>query len=75
MINRSRRETLHPLVLALQAETGAALAASLADDDDLRNLSENGGCLQTLPASNSVVAGIDRLLFDAGVPTVGRKNL
>ena len=41
----------------------------------LRSLSEVGGCLQALPQSNRVVAGIDRLLFDAGVPTVGRKNL
>jgi len=75
VINRTRSENPPPLAAALQAETGAALVASLADDDDLRGLSENGGCLQTLPQSNSVVAGIDRLLFDAGVPTVGRKTL
>jgi CO dehydrogenase maturation factor len=75
VINRSRRETLPPLAVALQAETGAALVTCLADDEDLRGLSETGGCLQTLPQSNSVVAGIDRLLFDAGVPTLGRKNI
>jgi CO dehydrogenase nickel-insertion accessory protein CooC1 len=75
VINRSWRETLPPLAAALQAETGAALVTCLADDKDLRSLSENGGCLQTLAQSNSVMAGIDRLLFDAGVPTVGRKNL
>ncbi|MCX6912535.1 MAG: hypothetical protein NT167_05705 [Verrucomicrobia bacterium] len=45
------------------------------DDEELRSLSENGGDLQMLPNSNRVVAGIDRLLIDAGVPTVGRKNL
>jgi len=72
VINRSRSETLPPLAAALQAETGAALVTSLADDADLRSLSEDGGCLQTLPQSNPVVAGIDRLLFDADVPTVGR---
>jgi hypothetical protein len=50
------------------------LVTCLADDEDLRSLSENGGCLEGLPQSNSVVAGIDRLLFDAGVPTVGRRS-
>jgi CO dehydrogenase nickel-insertion accessory protein CooC1 len=74
VINRSRRETLPPLAAALQAETGATLVTCLADDEELRRLSENGGCLQTLPQSNSVVAGIDRLLFDAGVPTLGRQR-
>jgi len=74
VINRSRREKLPPLAAALQAETGAAVVTSLADDEDLRSLSENGGCLQTLPQSNPVVAGIDRLLFEAGVPTLGRKS-
>ena len=71
VINRSRRETLPPLAAALQVETGAALVTSLPDDEDLRSFSENGGCLQALPQSNPVVAGIDRLLFDAGVPTAG----
>ncbi len=75
VINRSRSQTLPPHTTALQAETGAALVTSLADDEQLRSLSENGGCLQALPQSNPVVAGIDRLLFDAGVPTVARKTL
>ena len=34
-----------------------------------RGLSEDGGRLQDLPASNRVVAAIDRMLFDAEVPT------
>ena len=75
VINRSQHETLPPLAGTLQAETGAALVTCLADDEELRSLSENGGDLQMLPNSNRVVAGIDRLLFDADVPTVGRKNL
>ena len=73
VINRSRSETLPPLAAALKAETGAALVTSLTDDEDLRRLSEDGGSLQTLSLTNPVVAGIDRLLFDAGVPTVQRK--
>jgi len=75
VINRSRSENLPPLAAALKAETGASLVTSLADDEELRRLSEDGGCLQTLPLANPVVAGIDRLLFEAGVPTVGGRQL
>ncbi len=72
VINRSRRDALPPSAAQLQAETGAALVFSLPDDDELRSLSENGGSLQILPNANRVVAGIDRLLLDAGVPTLSR---
>ena len=72
VINRSRRDALPPIAAQLQADTGAALVFSLPDDDELRSLSENGGSLQTLPDANRVVAGIDRVLLDASVPTLSR---
>ena len=74
VINRSRRETLPPLAAALQAETGAALVTCLADDEDLRQPFRKWRVPPDPAAIQSVVAGIDRLLFDAGVPTLGRKN-
>jgi CO dehydrogenase maturation factor len=72
VINRLRREALSQSVASLQAETGASLAIALPDDDELSRLSELGDRLQALPRSNRVVAGIDRLLFEAGVPTLSR---
>ena len=38
----------------------------------LARLAEDGGRLQDLPASNRVVAAIDRLLFESEVPTLKR---
>ena len=67
VINRIRRDTLPPEVEQLAKETGAALVLALPDDDDLMLLAETGGQLQTLPANNRVVAGIDRLLSEAQV--------
>jgi CO dehydrogenase nickel-insertion accessory protein CooC1 len=72
VINRLRREALPQTVASLQAETGASLAIALPDDDELSRLSERGDRLQALPRSNPVVAGIDRLVWDAGVPTLSR---
>ncbi|MFA5057332.1 MAG: AAA family ATPase [Opitutaceae bacterium] len=70
VINRLRREELPPGAGPLQAETGAALVLGLPDDAELTRLSENGGRLQEMPASNRVVMAVDRLLSDAGVPAL-----
>ena len=72
VINRTRRDALPSHATHLQAETGATLVFSLPDDDELRSLSENSGSLRTLPNANGVVAGVDRLLFEAGVPALSR---
>jgi CO dehydrogenase maturation factor len=72
VVNRSRREGLPPDALALQAETGASMILALPDDEEVMRLSEGGGRLQALPASNCVVTGIDRLLLQAEVPTLPR---
>ena len=69
VINRLRRDVLPLSVPQLQAETGASIVVALPDDEALARLSEDGGRLQDLPASNRVVAAIDRLLFEAEVPT------
>lgn len=74
VVNRSRSEALSPWVGQLQSEVGAALAFCLPDDEELRRLSEDGGNLQALASANPVVAGIDRLLLEAGVPDVGRSK-
>jgi CO dehydrogenase maturation factor len=68
IINRLRRPDLPPGALQLQAQTGASLILPLPDDEALLQVSESGGRLQTLPPSNRVVAGLDRLLLDASVP-------
>jgi CO dehydrogenase maturation factor len=72
VVNRTRTAALPRLAAELKVEIGAALVSALTDDEDLRRLSEDGTSLQRLPQDNPVVAGIDRLLFDAGVPTVQR---
>lgn len=70
VINRLRRSAPPQIVAQLQRDTGASLVLSLPDDEELTEVSETGGRLQTLPNSNHVVAGVDQLLFDAGVPTL-----
>ncbi len=72
VINRARREALPAGIEQLQAETGASLVCALPEDEELARLSEAGGSLQSLPTANRVVTCIDRLLFEAGVPTVNR---
>lgn len=72
VINRARRDALPSAVALLEAETGASLALALPEDEELIRLSEGGERLQALPRSNRVVAGIDRLLFEAAVPTLER---
>jgi CO dehydrogenase maturation factor len=74
IINRLRRDTLPESISRIQAETGVTLVAALPDDEDLVRISEEGGRLQELPASNRVVAAVDRLLSDAGVLTLARAN-
>ena len=69
VINRMRRDALPESIAQLQAETGATIVSALPDDEDLARLSEDGGRLQDLPASNRVVAAMDRLLFESNVPT------
>jgi CO dehydrogenase maturation factor len=68
VINRLRGETLPGNLGQLQADIGASIVIALPEDDELARITEAGGCLQGLPASNCVVAGIDRLLMEAGVP-------
>lgn len=70
VINRLRHDGLPPNAEQLQAETGASILLALPDDEALARLSEEGGRLQSLPASNRVVASLDGLLLEAGVPTV-----
>jgi CO dehydrogenase maturation factor len=70
VINRLREENLPPAAAQLQAELGASRLLALPEDEELRRLSEAGGRLQALPASNRLVAAMDRLLFEAGVPTM-----
>jgi CO dehydrogenase maturation factor len=70
VVNRLRRDILPQTLDLLKTDTGASLALNLPDDDALTEVSETGGRLQTLPNSNRVVAGIDQLLLDAGVPTL-----
>jgi CO dehydrogenase maturation factor len=72
VINRLRRDALPQSVAQLQTETGASVLLSLPDDEDLAQLSEGGGRLQALQNTNRVVAGMDRLLFEAGVPALNR---
>ena len=67
VINRLRRDALPAGVAQLQEDTGASWIVALPDDEELTRVSEEGGRLQDLPASNRVVAGIDRLLTDAGM--------
>lgn len=74
VINRLRRQGLPESVAQLQTETGASLVFGLPDDEELVRISEGGGRLQELATSNRVVIGIDRLLFDAGVPTSSATN-
>ncbi len=69
-LNRLRQPALPQAATQLQADIGASRLFALPDDDELRRLSEAGGRLQNLPASNPLVAAMDRLLFEAGVPTV-----
>jgi CO dehydrogenase maturation factor len=68
VINRLRRSALPESIPQLQADTGVKLVVGLPDDADVVRISEGGGRLQELPAANPVVAAIDRLLFDAGIP-------
>lgn len=68
VINRLRRNALPESLLQLQVETGVRLVAALPEDEALARFSEAGGRLQDLPASNPVVAAIDRFLFESGVP-------
>lgn len=75
VINRLRQEALPAGIEQLQAQTGATLVCPLPDDDQLVRLSEAGGSLQSLPTANRVVTCIDRLLLEAGVPTVNRTIL
>ena len=72
VINRLRRNGLPAGAAQLQEDTGASWVVALPDDEELTHVSEEGGRLQDLPASNRVVAGIDRLLTDAGVPSADR---
>jgi CO dehydrogenase maturation factor len=68
VINRMRRDGLPESIAQLQAETGATIVSALPDDEELARISEDGGRLQDLPASNRVVAAMDRLLFESNVP-------
>lgn len=72
VVNRLRREALPEDASKLQAETGACLALGLPDDDEIFRLAEEGRNLQAVSASNPVVAGVDRLLEEAGL--LGRHN-
>jgi CO dehydrogenase maturation factor len=72
VINRMRQESLPQAAAQLQAQTGASLLVALPEDEELRRLSEEGGPLQAMPPSNRLVQAMDRLLFDAGAPTLKR---
>jgi CO dehydrogenase maturation factor len=72
VINRTRRPVAPETVARLQKETGACLVLALPDDDALSQIAESGNNLQALPASNPVVAGIDRLLAEVDVPSPAR---
>jgi hypothetical protein len=67
-----RQESLPQAAAQLQAQTGASLLVALPEDEELRRLSEEGGPLQAMPPSNRLVQAMDRLLFDAGAPTLKR---
>jgi len=69
VLNRWRLAAPPPAALQLQAETGASGLRALPEDGELTRLSEEGRSLSTLPASNPVVLGMDRLLFETGLPT------
>jgi CO dehydrogenase maturation factor len=75
VINRLRRDALPAGVDRLQAETGATIVCPLPDDEELLRVSEDGGSLQDLPATNLVVTCIDRLLLDAGVPALHQTSI
>ena len=65
VINRVRHD-LSPAVLSeLQSETGASLVLALPDDEEIRDLAEEGGSLHAISAHNPIVAGIDRILAEA----------
>lgn len=74
VINRSRQETLPQATAQLKAETGASFILALPDDEGLMRLSEEGGGLQKLSATNALVLGMDRLLFEVGVPTLAVRS-
>jgi CO dehydrogenase maturation factor len=72
VVNRLRGKALPEDASKLQAETGACLALGLPDDGEISRLAEEGLNLRAISASNPVVAGVDRLLEDAGF--LGRHN-
>jgi CO dehydrogenase maturation factor len=75
IINRLRSEALPGNLGQLQADIGASIVIALPQDDELARITEAGGRLQGLPASNRVVAGIDRLLMEANVPALSPAGL
>ncbi len=66
VINRLRGDDLPPEAARLQAETGACLVLGLPENAELSRLAEQGLSLRQLSAANPVVAGLDRLLSEAG---------
>jgi CO dehydrogenase maturation factor len=68
VINRLRRGATPSWAAQLQSETRAAVVMALPEDEELARLSEEGSPLRNVAMANPVVLGIDRLLFEAGVP-------
>lgn len=68
VVNRLRDGILPAAAAKLQAEIGASLLVGLPDDTALARFAEARTPLRNLSPDNPVVAGIDRLLAQGGVP-------